>query len=41
MSFIVTENGIVYEKDLGANTSAVASAMTTFHRDATWHTAGE
>ena len=41
MSFIVTENGIVYEKDLGANTSVVASAMATFHRDATWQAAGE
>jgi hypothetical protein len=41
MSFIVTENGIVYEKDLGANTSAIASAMATFHRDATWQAAGE
>ena len=41
MTFIVTDNDVVYEKDLGANTSALASAMTTFHKDATWHTADE
>ena len=36
MTFILTEKGTVYEKDLGANTSAAAKAMTTFHKDATW-----
>jgi hypothetical protein len=36
MTFIVTKNDVVYEKDLGANTSALASAMTAFHKDATW-----
>lgn len=41
MTFIVTNNDVVYEKDLGANTSALASAMTTFHKDATWHAADE
>jgi hypothetical protein len=41
MTFIVTDNDIVYEKDLGANTSAVAGAMATFHKDATWHAADE
>ena len=41
MTFIVTGNDVVYEKDLGANTSAVASAMTAFHKDATWHVADE
>jgi hypothetical protein len=41
MSFIVTENGIVYEKDLGAATSALASPMATFHKDATWREASE
>jgi hypothetical protein len=41
MTFIVTANDIVYEKDLGANTSALASAMAAFHKDATWHVAGE
>jgi hypothetical protein len=41
MTFIVTPNDVVYEKDLGADTSALASAMTTFHRDATWRVADE
>jgi len=41
MTFIVTGNDVVYEKDLGANTSALASAMTTFHKDGTWHAADE
>jgi hypothetical protein len=41
MTFIITGNDVVYEKDLGANTSAIAGAMTTFHKDATWHAAEE
>jgi hypothetical protein len=41
MTFVVTGNDVVYEKDLGANTSAVASAMATFHKDATWHVADQ
>jgi len=39
MTFIVTGNGVIYEKDLGVNTSAAATAMTSFHKDATWHVA--
>ena len=41
MTFVVTANDVVYEKDLGANTSALASAMTAFHRDASWRVADE
>ena len=41
MTFVVMRNGVVYEKDLGANTSALASAMTAFHKDATWRAADE
>jgi hypothetical protein len=41
MSFVVTVNDIVYEKDLGGNTSALASAMAAFHKDGTWRVAGE
>jgi hypothetical protein len=41
MTFIITNNDVVYEKDLGANTSALASAMTRFHNDTTWHAADE
>jgi hypothetical protein len=36
MTFIITKNGVVYEKDLGANTPALAGAMTAFHKDASW-----
>jgi hypothetical protein len=41
MTFIITKNGVVYEKDLGANTSTLAGAMTTFHKGATWVAAEE
>jgi len=41
MTFVVTTNNVVYEKDLGASTLALASAMTAFHRDASWHVADE
>jgi hypothetical protein len=41
-TFIVTNNDVVYAKDLRTNTSALASAMTTFHKkDTTWHAADE
>jgi hypothetical protein len=36
MTFIVNHDGIVYEKDLGPNTSAVAAKITAFNPDATW-----
>jgi hypothetical protein len=41
MTFVVTENGVVYEKDLGPDTSRLAIAMTAFHKDLTWHVADE
>jgi hypothetical protein len=41
MTFIVTPKNVVYEKDLGTNTSALASAMATFHKDGTWRVADE
>jgi len=41
MTFVVTSNDVVYEKDLGTNTSAVASAITAFHKDATWRVADQ
>jgi hypothetical protein len=41
LTFVVTRNGVVYEKDLGPNTSALARAVTVFHKDATWRIAGE
>jgi hypothetical protein len=41
MTFVVTRSGVVYEKDLGANTSAIAGSMTAFPEDATWRTTDE
>jgi hypothetical protein len=41
MTFIVTDKDVVYEKDLGANTSATVVAMTAFHKDATWRATGD
>ena len=41
MTFIVTDKNAVYEKDLGPNTTALASAMTAFRKDATWRVADE
>ncbi len=35
-TFIVNHEGIVYEKDLGPETAALAAAMTVFDPDATW-----
>jgi Protein of unknown function (DUF2950) len=41
MTFIVTSNDVVYEKDLGPSTSSLAGAMTAFHKDSTWHVADQ
>jgi hypothetical protein len=41
LTFIVTGRDVVYEKDLGADTSALASAISAFHKDATWRVADE
>ena len=36
MTFIVNQDGVVYEKDLGPQTSSLAKAMTKFNPDKTW-----
>lgn len=36
MTFIINQNGVLYQKDLGKNTKEVASAMTEFDPDKTW-----
>jgi len=36
MSFICSHEGIVYQKNLGAETAEVASKMTRFNPDETW-----
>jgi hypothetical protein len=39
MTFIVSHDGVLYEKDLGPDTAARASAMTRFDPDSTWQKA--
>ncbi len=36
MTFIVSEDGIVYQKDLGARTAAVARALKAYDPDSSW-----
>ena len=37
MTFMVNEDGIVYEKDLGADTAKAAAAITDYNPDSSWH----
>jgi hypothetical protein len=37
MSFLVSADGKVYEKDLGKQTATVAKAMQTYNPDSSWH----
>jgi hypothetical protein len=36
MTFIVNQNRIVYEKDLGPDTAALAARITEYNPDASW-----
>ena len=36
MTFIVGQDGIVYEKDLGHKTADIAQSLAQFDRDSTW-----
>lgn len=36
MTFIVNQNGVVYEKDLGPETQSIASDLTEYNPDDTW-----
>ena len=36
MTFIVNQDGVVHEKDLGSQTGATAAAMTRYNPDASW-----
>ncbi len=38
MTFIVNQRGVVYQKNLGPDTAAIARRMTTFNPDLTWTT---
>ena len=39
MTFMVNHEGVLYEKDLGSRTDAVARAMKRFDPDAGWRKA--
>jgi Protein of unknown function (DUF2950) len=41
MTFLAATDGVVYEKDLGANTAQIAGEMTSFPQDSSWQPAGE
>src|SRR5580704_1790568 len=36
MTFIINQNGVVYQKDLGEKTSEAAAAITEYNPDSTW-----
>jgi hypothetical protein len=36
MAFIVNQDGVVFQKDLGSRTTANASAITLFNPDLSW-----
>jgi hypothetical protein len=36
MTFVVNQNGTVYQKDLGLKTEELAKAMTLYNPDRTW-----
>lgn len=41
MTFIVSEDGVVYQKDLGKNTDVLAKAMKEYNPNSTWQKAAE
>jgi len=41
MTFIVTEDGVVYQKDLGRQTDVLAKAMTEYDCNPSWQKAEE
>jgi hypothetical protein len=36
MTFIVNQDGVVYQKNLGPNSAALARTMKVFNPDSTW-----
>jgi hypothetical protein len=40
-TFIINQSGVAYEKDLGKDTTASATALTEFNPDKTWNTVPE
>jgi hypothetical protein len=41
MTFVVNEDGVVYQKDLGKKTGVLAKAMKEYNPDSSWQKAGE
>jgi hypothetical protein len=39
MTFIVNQDGIVYQKNLGPGTGSVAPAITAYNPDSSWEKA--
>lgn len=39
MTYVINEEGVVYEKDLGPDTVQIANRMTTYRPDSTWRPA--
>jgi len=36
MTFLVNKTGVVYQKDLGEQTAAIASTIEEYNPDSTW-----
>ena len=36
MTFIIDQDGVVFEKDLGPDTAKISGALTAYHSDGTW-----
>ena len=36
MTFVVNQDGVIYQKDLGPQTESIASAMTEYDPDDSW-----
>jgi hypothetical protein len=41
MTFIVNQQGIVFQKDLGAETEKVVQSITAYNPDETWDPTGD
>jgi hypothetical protein len=39
MTFVVNQDGIVYEKDLGPRTAEIAKVLTRYDRNSSWRKA--
>jgi hypothetical protein len=41
MTFLVNQQGIIFQKDLGAETEAAAAAITAYDPDESWTPTGD